>query len=72
MADDENKKIIQQQIEKQNHRKEKYNQLSRQLSQTGETQVSTSDPDSRQMITRNILSADSLPTGRHHRNGRPS
>ncbi len=55
MADDENKKIIQQQIEKQNHRKEKYNQLSRQLSQTGETQVSTSDPDSRQMITRNNI-----------------
>lgn len=54
-ADDENKKIIQQQIDKQNSRKEKYNSLSSQLMQTGETQVSTSDPDSRQMITRNNI-----------------
>lgn len=54
-ADEDNKKIIQQQIEKQNKRKDKYNQLSRQLTETGETQVSTSDPDSRQMITRNNI-----------------
>jgi len=54
-ADDENKKIITQQIEKQNSRKDKYNELSGQLMETGETQVSTSDPDSRQMITRNNI-----------------
>lgn len=54
-ADDENKKIIQEQIEKQNNRKEKYNALSKQLMEKEETQVSTSDPDSRQMIIRNSI-----------------
>jgi len=54
-ADEENKKIIQQEIEKQNSRKEKYNTLSKQLMETEQTQVSTSDPDSRQMITRNNI-----------------
>ncbi len=54
-ADEENKKIIQQQIEKQNQRKEKYNNLSNELLETGETQVSGSDPDSRQMTTRNNI-----------------
>ena len=54
-ADEENKKIIQQQIEKQNERKEKYLDLSKQLSESEETQVSTSDPDSRQMIIRNSI-----------------
>jgi transposase len=54
-ADEENKKFIQQQIEKQNNRKDKYNTLSQQLTESGETQVSSSDPDSRQMITRNNI-----------------
>lgn len=54
-ADDENKKIINEQIEKQGGRKEKYNELSRQLVDTGERQVSISDPDSRQMIIRNTI-----------------
>lgn len=54
-ADEENKQIIQEQIEKQNSRKEKYLDLSNQLISTEETQVSTSDPDSRQMITRNSI-----------------
>jgi hypothetical protein len=54
-ADEENKKIIQQQIEKQNKRKDKYNSLSSQLLKTGETQISISDPDSRQMIIRNSI-----------------
>lgn len=54
-ADEENKKIIQQEIEKQNNRKDKYNDLSRHLIQKEQTQVSTSDPDSRQMITRNSI-----------------
>lgn len=54
-ADEENKKIIQQEIEKQNNRKDKYNTLSSQLLQTGDTQISTSDPDSRQMIIRNSI-----------------
>ena len=54
-ADDDNKKIIEEQIQKQNSRKEKYNALSRQLTDTGQKQVSTSDPDSRQMIIRNSI-----------------
>jgi transposase len=54
-ADDENKKVIQQQIENQNNRKDKYNKLSKTLIDTGEKQISTSDPDSRQMITRNNI-----------------
>jgi transposase len=54
-ADEENKKIIRQEIEKQNSRKEKYNALSKQLTDTEQTQVSTSDPDSRQMIIRNSI-----------------
>ena len=54
-ADGENKEIIKQAIEKQNNRKEFYNNLTEQLNQSGQTQVSTSDPDSRQMITRNNI-----------------
>jgi len=54
-ADEDNKKIIQQEIEKQNDRKDKYIKLSGQIAETGQTQISTSDPDSRQMITRNNI-----------------
>lgn len=55
-ADDEaNKKIIQEQIEKQNERKDKYNSLSEELSSSGETQLSTSDPESRQLMIRNRI-----------------
>jgi transposase len=52
-ADEEKKKEIQQQIEKQNGRKDKYNGLSEQLHQSGEAQISTSDPESRQLMIRN-------------------
>lgn len=52
-ADEESKKSIQQQIEKQNQRKDKYLELSHQLSERGEPQMSTSDPDSRQIMIRN-------------------
>ena len=54
-ADDDNKKIIQQEIDKQNNRKDKYNKLAEQIMESGQTQISTSDPDSRQMITRNNI-----------------
>jgi transposase len=54
-ADEENKKVIQQHIEKQNERKEKYNRLSEQLQQSGEPQISTSDPESRQLMIRNRI-----------------
>lgn len=53
--DDENKKVIQQHIDTQNNRKDFYNDLTKQLEESGDTQVSTSDPDSRQMITRNNI-----------------
>lgn len=44
-----------QNIAKQLERKAFYNDLTAQIEQTGETQISTSDPESRQMITRNNI-----------------
>jgi transposase len=44
-----------QNIATQLERKAFYNDLTTQLEQTGETQISTSDPESRQMITRNNI-----------------
>lgn len=55
LADDDNKKVIQEQIVTQNKRKDFYNDLTQQLEESRDTQVSTSDPDSRQMITRNNI-----------------
>ena len=46
---------IQKEIEKQEKRKESYLDLEARLEQTGESQISTSDPDSRQLITRNNI-----------------
>lgn len=54
-ADEDNKKTIADEIQKQNNRKDFYNSLSNQLQQNSDTQISTSDPDSRQMITRNNI-----------------
>lgn len=54
-ADNENKEIIQAEIDKQNNRKDFYNNLSNTLDQNGDTQISITDPDSRQMITRNNI-----------------
>ncbi len=54
-ADNENKEIILAEIDKQNNRKDFYNNLSKELDQNGDTQISTTDPDSRQMITRNNI-----------------
>lgn len=54
-ADQENKEIITQQITKHQKRKAFYNNLTDQLQNSGEVQISTSDPDSRQMITRNNI-----------------
>lgn len=54
-ADKENQQTIEEEIKKYTQRREDYESLSRQLEQTGETQVSTSDPDSRQLITRNNI-----------------
>ena len=55
-ADEDNKQIIEQEIKKYTERKTGYENLSRQLEQSGEAQISTSDPESRQMMTRNNIS----------------
>jgi transposase len=55
-ADDDNKKIIEEEIKKHSGRKDNYENMKRQLEQTGEPQISTSDPESRQLMTRNNIS----------------
>lgn len=55
IADEDNKKAIQEHIAKQESRKQFYNDLSAELERSGEVQISTSDPDSRQLITRNNI-----------------
>jgi transposase len=54
-SDGDNKKYIEAEIEKQNQRKDKYKRIEARLKESGEPQISTSDPDSRQMITRNNI-----------------
>ncbi|MBT7827029.1 MAG: hypothetical protein HN600_10595 [Bacteroidetes bacterium] len=54
-SDGDNKRIIEEEIGKQEHRKAVYKKIYTQLSESSEPQVSTSDPDSRQMITRNNI-----------------
>jgi len=54
-ADGDNKQIIEAQIQKHTGRKIGYEAMQKQLDQTGEVQISTSDPESRQMITRNNI-----------------
>lgn len=51
----ENKAIIEKEIEKQNQRKANYQSLAQQLIDTNKEQISTSNPESRQMITRNNI-----------------
>lgn len=53
--DDNDKEEIKKGIVQQKQRKEFYNDLTQQLAASGETQISTSDPESRQMITRNNI-----------------
>lgn len=54
-SDGDNKEQIEAQIEKHQQRAEGYHEIENQLKESGESQVSTSDPDSRQMITRNNI-----------------
>ncbi len=54
-SDGDTKKKAEQEIEKHDKRKDDYKKLGQQLKETGEAQVSTSDPDSRQMIIRNNI-----------------
>ncbi|MBK5273252.1 MAG: IS1182 family transposase [Bacteroidia bacterium] len=55
-ADDDNKKIIKEEIKKHKGRKDNYENMQRTLDETGEVQISTSDPQSRQLMTRNNIS----------------
>jgi hypothetical protein len=54
-SDGDDKKQIEDQIEKHKQRAEGYREIENQLNESGEPQVSTSDPDSRQMIVRNNI-----------------
>ncbi len=54
-GDGDNKKQLEQEIKKQSKRKSEYNKIEKHLNDTGDPQVSTSDPDSRQMIIRNNI-----------------
>ena len=51
-----NKELIQQKIAIYNNRKDNYHKLSEELIETGQTQISTSDPDSRNIMIRNRIS----------------
>ena len=55
-ADEDNKSDIEEQIKKHNGRKDNYEKMQQQLSTGSEYQISVSDPDSRQMMTRNNIS----------------
>lgn len=54
--DAEHKKAIEEEIKKHTGRKNDYENMSRELEQTGEPQISTSDPESRQLMIRNNIS----------------
>jgi hypothetical protein len=54
-ADGDQVQIIQEHLLKHQSRKLAYQALSEELERTGEVQISTSDPDSRQLITRNNI-----------------
>ena len=52
---EEKKQEINDKIDKHQQNKDKYEGFKKQLTETGEAQISTSDPESRQMITRNNI-----------------
>jgi transposase len=52
---DGDKEEIKKEITKQEQRREGYKKLEQELKESGETQISTSDPDSRHQITRNNI-----------------
>ena len=56
IADNDNKEILTAAIKKHQDRKDNYEDLQQQLEQSGESQISTTDPDSRQLMTRNNIS----------------
>jgi transposase len=52
---DGDKQEIEKEIKKQNNRKDGYKKIEQQLKESGQSQISTSDPESRQLITRNNI-----------------
>jgi hypothetical protein len=54
-GDPKQKQEAQDKIQKHLNQRNKYEQMAQELEETGDTQISTSDPDSRQMITRNNI-----------------
>jgi len=54
-AEQDRKEQLDQEIEKHRQRKQDYKELERHLKESEATQISISDPDSRQMITRNNI-----------------
>jgi len=53
--DGDNRQQIQDEIKKQQERKDNYRNIEKQLKESGEAQVSTSDPESRQIMIRNNI-----------------
>ncbi|NOQ24817.1 MAG: IS1182 family transposase [Bacteroidales bacterium] len=54
-GDNEQKEQVKLEIQKQEERKAHYKAIEQQIQETGQEQVSTSDPESRQMIVRNNI-----------------
>jgi transposase len=54
-ADGDKSKVIEKKIEKQKKHKAQYEAIENELKETGEKQVSTSDPESRQLIIRGMI-----------------
>lgn len=54
-ADGDEKRTIETKIAKQNKHKAQYHAIGKQLKETGEKQISTSDPESRQLVIRGVI-----------------
>jgi transposase len=56
--DEDDKQEIRDEINKQQERKDQYKDIEKRLKDSGEAQVSTSDPESRQLIIRNNITEE--------------
>lgn len=54
-SDGDDKQEIENEIKKQNQRKQGYKKIEKELKESGQRQISTSDPESRHQITRNNI-----------------
>jgi hypothetical protein len=53
--DGDNRQVIEDEIKKQQQRKDNYKNIEKQLKESGEPQISISDPESRQIMVRNNI-----------------